>query len=200
MKRPVDDGYELGPDATVRALRAAWAAIAEARSVVLVEGVSDQVALDATARALDLDLGAARTLVMPIGGAQAVERTVAELDTRRGDLRLVGLCDIGEASFFRRTLPDDRIAVCDPDLETELIRAAGADLIESVIDRMGEKRAFRTLQAQAPWRDAAHADQCHRFIRSRSGRGQRYAQEVLRMLDPALIPAPLRRAVELAVA
>lgn len=199
MTDSADTTYEFGPGATDRALAAAWDAVDAARSVVLVEGVSDQAAIDTAANRLGCDLAGEGVLVMPIGGAQALERTMAELQVRAPRLRTAGMCDVGEVEFFRRSLPDADIAVCTEDLEDELVRAAGRELLERIADDLGELRALRTLQAQGPWRDATHAAQFHRFIRSRAGRGQRYAVAILQALDAERIPPPLRRTVELAL-
>lgn len=199
MSEALDADYEFGPDATTRALTTAWGRVDEARSVVLVEGVSDQVAVETAAVRLGSDLAAAGAIIMPIGGAQAIGRTVAELAARAPHVRTVGLCDAAETEYFRRALGADRTVVCLDDLEDELIRAAGAELLEQVVDDLGELRALRTLQAQGPWRDAPHAAQAHRFIRSRARRGQRYAIAILQAIDADRIPSPLRRTVELAV-
>ena len=44
----------------------------DARAVVLVEGVSDQLAVETLAARLDRDLGAEGVLVVPMGGAHAI--------------------------------------------------------------------------------------------------------------------------------
>lgn len=135
-------GYERGPDATVRAGAAALEQTSRARAVVLVEGVSDQIAVDAAAQVQGCDLGAEGVVVLPIGGAQAVGRTLGELGRRLDGLAgvtVAGLCDVAEEGYFRRAIGDaglgeasDRAAlercgffVCVDDLEDELLRAAG---------------------------------------------------------------------------
>ena len=50
-----------------------------ARAVVLVEGVSDQRALEALAERRGRDLGAEQVAIVPIGGAQAIGRVLREL-------------------------------------------------------------------------------------------------------------------------
>ncbi len=64
--------YERGPGATVRAGRRAWEHAAGASGVVLVEGVSDQIAVEAAAATLGVDLEAAGVVIVPIGGAHAI--------------------------------------------------------------------------------------------------------------------------------
>ena len=80
--------------------------------VVLVEGITDRLALEAVARRLDLDLTTRG--IIPIGGAQAVRRAVAEYEGER----VVGMCDLGEERFFRRVLPDATF-VCVKDIEDD---------------------------------------------------------------------------------
>ena len=101
MKRtaPQLDGYESGEDAHLRATDAAMCAAEYARTVVLVEGISDQIAVDAMLERSGRDRAAEQIVVIPIGGAQAVDKFVSDFATRR-DLRIVGLCDEAEVGFF----------------------------------------------------------------------------------------------------
>ena len=79
-------------------------------SVVLVEGVTDRIALEAVAQRLGLDLSGIE--IVPIGGAQAVRRASAQYEGEH----VAGLCDIGEERWFRRVL-GDATYVCARDLE-----------------------------------------------------------------------------------
>jgi hypothetical protein len=201
-------GYETGPDGAQRAAAAAWSRIDGARAVVLVEGVSDQIAVDATARVRDVDLGARGVIVLPIGGAQAIARTLTELQRRRRDLVLAGLCDVGEEPFFRRAIQAAGLAgtpeeidragleragffVCVDDLEDELIRAAGPALVERVMIDQGDRSSFATLQAQAAWRHAPFEAQARRFFGAGARRKHRYAQALVEALGPDRLPHPL---------
>ena len=74
-----------------------------ARTVVLVEGVSDRPALEALAARDGRDLEAERVAVLPIGGAQAIGRFL-DRSGRRARPELAGLCDAGEERDFRRGL------------------------------------------------------------------------------------------------
>src|SRR5436190_10287656 len=96
---------------------------AQLSTVVFVEGASDRVALLRLAERRRRDLAAEGVDVVAIGGAHALGRFLASLDAR--DLKLVGLCDAGEAEHFRRALGPAPCFVCDRDLEDELIRALG---------------------------------------------------------------------------
>lgn len=200
-------GYETGPDGTLRAAAAAWSSVDQARAVVLVEGVSDQIAVDAAAEVRGIDLEQRAVVVFPIGGAQAISRTLSELRRRRGDLVVAGLCDVGEEPFFRRAVataglggtPEiDRSGleqagffVCVDDLEDELIRAAGPDLVERVMTDHGDRSSFATLQVQAAWRDASFEAQARRFLGAGSRRKHRYARALVHALGPDRVPRPL---------
>jgi hypothetical protein len=175
--------------------------------VVLVEGISDRVALEALAERYGRDLEAERTSILPIGGAQAVGRFLEELDPRRRNLRLAGLCDAGEERDFRRGLeraglgtPTTRAEmerlgfyVCDADLEDELIRALGADAVEAVVESEGDLRAYRTMQKQPEWRGRPREAQLRRFMGSGGRRKIRYARLLVEALELPQVPRPLER-------
>src|SRR5919199_5970444 len=74
------------------------------RAVVLVEGISDRVAVEALAERRGRDLEAEGVSVVPIGGAQAIGRFLDRFGPRGLDARLAGLCDAGEEREFLRGL------------------------------------------------------------------------------------------------
>ena len=74
------------------------------RAVVLVEGVSDQGAVEALAERRGRDLHAERISVVPIGGAQAIGQFLNLFGPAGLDVRLAGICDAGEEGDFRRGL------------------------------------------------------------------------------------------------
>src|SRR5262245_39286279 len=51
-------------------------------AVVLVEGISDQIALETLAERRGRDLEAERVVILPIGGAQAIGRHLSELASK----------------------------------------------------------------------------------------------------------------------
>ncbi|MBA2282403.1 MAG: ATP-dependent endonuclease [Acidimicrobiia bacterium] len=175
--------------------------------MILVEGVSDQVAVEALAVRRGRDLEADGVAVVPIGGATNIGRFLAGFGPQGLDLRLAGLCDAGEAVGFRRGLeraglgPDltpDRMAslgfhICHADLEDELIRSLGTATIERVIDGQGELGSFRTLQKQPAQRERTVEQQLHRFMGSRSGHKIQYARLLVDALDLDQVPRPLDR-------
>jgi hypothetical protein len=177
-----------------------------ARAVVLVEGISDQVALEALAERLDRDLGAERVVIVPMGGAQAIDVFLERFGPRGFDVRLAGLCDAGEEGDFRRGLERAGLGsrltraemeslgfyVCVADLEEELIRALGADAVEQVVDAQGDLGPFRTLQKQPAWRGRPKEEQLRRFMGSGGSRKIRYARLLVDALDLTQVPRPLR--------
>jgi hypothetical protein len=177
------------------------------RGAILVEGVSDQRAVEALAGRRGRDLEAERIGVMPIGGAQAIDRVLGRFDPGSSGIRLAGLVDAGEEAHYRRALERaglgaglDRAGmerlgfyVCDADLEDELIRALGPAAVERVVAAQGELGSFRTLQKQAPWRGRPPEEQLRRFMGSGGSRKIRYARLLVEALEPARVPRPLDR-------
>jgi hypothetical protein len=154
-------------------------------AVVLVEGITDRIALEAVAAKLGRDLGAAGIEIVPIGGAQAIRRAAAEHEGKR----VVGLCDAGEERWFRRVL-GDATYVCTADLEDELIRALGSDQVEEVIASQGELATFRNFQNQPAWRGRPAEAQLRRWLQN-GGRYLRYPPLLVEALEPERIPGPL---------
>ena len=177
------------------------------QSVVLVEGISDQRALEALALRRGRDLDAEGVAVVPIGGAQAIRRFLDRFGPRGLDVRLAGLCDAGEAAHFRRALERAGLGsdltpaemeslgfyVSVADQEDELIRALGVAAVERVIDAQGDLESFRTFQKQPAWRGRSHADQLRRFIGTHSGRKIELAALLVEALDLERVPRPLDR-------
>jgi hypothetical protein len=202
-RRVADRPAPGGPQATERAL----ARLGGARAVVLVEGFSDQIAVETLAAAQGRDLAAERIAVVPIGGAQAVGRFLVRFGPRGGanGPALAGLCDEGEEPVFRRALERcglgasltredlERLGfyVCVTDLEDELIRALGAAGVEAVLDANGDLGAFRTFQKQPAWRGRSVDAQLRRFLGSADRRKLRYARLLVEALGPERAPRPL---------
>jgi len=72
------------------------------RTVVLVEGVSDQLAVQALAERYDRNLAAEGILLQPMGGATNIGHFLERFGPHGSDLGLAGLCDQGEVRFFQR--------------------------------------------------------------------------------------------------
>jgi hypothetical protein len=186
-------------------LARAVAATGGIRTAVLVEGVSDQVAIETLAGRRGRDLAREGVAIVPMGGAMSIARYLREFGPQGLDLRLAGLCDAGEARFFERALQDaglddavDRqrmealgFYVCVADLEDELIRSLGADRVEEIIVGEGELASLRTFQQQPFQRDRTAQQQLRRFMGVRSGRKAHYSRALVEGLDPARVPRPL---------
>jgi hypothetical protein len=180
------------------------------RAVVLVEGVSDQAAVEALAARQGRDLGAEDVAVVPIGGAQAIGRFVEHYGPRGLGLRLAGLCDAAEERDFQRALERAGLGVrltrsdmeqlgfyvCDADLEEELIRALGARAVEGVLAANGDLNPFRTFQQQPAWRGRPAERQLRRFMGSADSRKIRYARLLVEALPLDQVPRPLVQVLE----
>jgi hypothetical protein len=175
------------------------------RAVVLVEGVSDQRALEAVAERRGRNLADEGVSIVPIGGAQGIGNALERFGPRGLNVRLAGLCDAAEEDHFRRALEragfgahlsradTERLGfyVCDADLEDELIRSLGAASVEQVVSAQGDLRSFRTLQNQPAWRGLTTEAQLWRFMGTRGGRKIHYARLLVEALDLRHVPRPL---------
>ena len=190
-------GYVTGPAAATEAtaqglVRAECAAI-----VVLVEGVSDQIAIETLARRYGRDLAGEGVVVLPSGGVHGIVRYWRRFGPLGAGIRVVGLCDAGEAHVIRQGLVGaDELArsgffVCVEDLEDELIRAAGPALVEDVFGAHGDLAAFRTIQRQPAWRGKDEAAQMRRFLGAGSQRKLRYARLLTEAIELDRVPRPL---------
>ncbi len=177
----------------------------DVRAVVLVEGLSDRVAVEALALRHGRDLAAEGVSVVPIGGAQAIRRALDLYGPPGLDLALAGLCDVGEERSFQRGLERaglgseltragmERLGfyVCEADLADELLGALGPDAVERVVETQGDIGPFRTLQKQPEWRGRPLHDQLRRFFGSGGRRKIRYARYLVEALDLDGVPRPL---------
>ena len=159
--------------------------------MILVEGESDRLALEALARRRGRDLEAEGVSIHAIGGAHAIRREVDRLHRRA---RLAGLCDLQEERHFRTAFDAvglaRRVFVCERDLEDELIRALGLDRVEEVVASQGELETFRSFQNQPAWRGRPVEAQLRRWLQN-GGRYLRYPPLLIEALEPERIPRPL---------
>ena len=172
-----------------------------ARAAILVEGWSDQAALEALARRRGRDLRAEGIVVVPIGGATNLQRFVQALGPQGLGLRLTGLCDIAEIRHVRGleeagVAADERIEdhgfyACDADLEDELIRALGTAAVERVLGAEGELASFRRFQEQPARRGRDLKAQLRRFLGTRAGRKVRYGTLLVDALELDRVPPAL---------
>jgi len=182
-------------------------AVAKARAIVLVEGMSDKAALDVLAQRLRIPTGGTGIHIVPMGGVTNVGRYIDAFGPGGLGISLTGLCDAGEADYVVRILAragfvvDDSRAglaalgfyVCDADLEEELIRAAGVGAVERIIEAQGEIGSFRTFVKQPAQRLRSPEQHLHRFMGTRSGRKSLYASLLAEALELPCVPEPLMR-------
>src|SRR6266850_3666939 len=117
------------------------------RTIVFVEGVTDELALTLAARRSGRDLNAEGVSIVPINGAHAISRFLRQLAAEKPGARLAGLYDEGEEHVIRTALeragygPNlDRSRLeeagffaCSVDLEDALIRAVGDNNLSRLI-------------------------------------------------------------------
>ena len=198
-------GYVSGPAAATEATALALRKVGRARAIVLVEGISDQIALETLASRRGRDLDAESVAILPIGGVHAITRYLARFGPNGADVRLAGLCDAGDEDIFRSGLAAARMGmpktradmerlgfyVCVQDLEDELIRAVGVASVEALFDSQGDLGPFRTLQMQPDWRGRDVEAQMRRFLGSGARRKLRYARLLVGSMDLDRAPRPL---------
>jgi hypothetical protein len=176
-----------------------------ATTIVLVEGLSDQIALEVLAKRLGRTLRTDGTFVVPTGGATNFARLLAIFGPGGRDVRLAGLYDSPVEARIRRSLESAgvghgdgqaglesyRFYRCVTDLEEEMIRALGPGKVEEVVAAEGELGSLRKLQRMPFHRHRSLDDQLHRFIGTHSGRKYRYARSLAQSLDLTSLPTPL---------
>ena len=190
----------LGTDAARELLVAV-----DARAVILVEGWSDQAALESLAMRQGRDLALEGIVVMPTGGITNFGKFAEALGPRGLGARLAGLCDAAEASYLasvvqrqglgsastRETMEALGFFVCDADLEDELIRSLGTAAVERVVAAQDELDSFRTFQEQPQQRGRSTHAQLRRFLGTRAHRKIRYGSLLVGALPLENVPRAL---------
>ena len=74
------------------------------RTIVLVEGVTDELALMLAARRLGRELAADGVFAVPINGAHAISRFLRRLAVEEPRANLAALYDVGEEGVIRAAL------------------------------------------------------------------------------------------------
>ncbi len=159
------------------------------RAVVLVEGESDRVAVEALATRRGRNLEAEGVSVVAVGGAHALERELR----RWSGARVAGLYDRGEERAIFRGL--ERVGVdgagffaCDPDLEGELVRVLGSERMLELVEERGQLGAFLTYCKQPATREKPLEAQLHGWLHNWK---VRYAAPLVEALDLDRVPPPL---------
>lgn len=174
-------------------------------AAILVEGWSDQAALEALAHLRGLDLAAERIVILPVGGATNNGKFLEALGPRGLNVRLAGLVDAKEEAHLWRYLERAGLGsslgraaaevlgffVCDEDLEDELIRSLGAAFVEQLVALQGELPSFRRFQSQPAQRERDRHAQLRRFLGTRARRKIRYGTVLANALDLHRVPRAL---------
>ena len=201
-RRRAPEDCPHGPAAAV-ASHAAFDLLDDPRVVVLVEGVSDQIAVETLARRQGVDLASQHAVVVPTGGVHGLAASIRTARSRHPVVSFCGLYDIAEEAVVRRALiaealgtpadPPERAGffACSADLEDELIRACGAERVEACLQRHHDLHAFRRLQGQHAWRTRPVEAQLRRWIASGARRKLRYAQILVEAAPLDRMPRPL---------
>ena len=177
-------------------------------TIILVEGVTDELALTLAAQRSGRDLRAEGVSIVPTRGAHALGRFLRRLVAEDPATLFAGLYDEGEEGVIRAALERagygphlDRsnlesvgFFACVADLEDELIRAAmDANLdLSLLIEEQGDAQPWRRFRSQQAWRGRPVDQQFRRFIRSVSERNSRYIRAIVETIDPSLLPRPMR--------
>jgi len=183
-----------------------------AHTAILVEGWSDQSALQTLAMRRGDDLESQRIIVVATGGAMNVGNFAAALGPHGLGLRLAGLYDAPERRQLISGLRRAGVSVadrddclealgffaCDVDLEDELIRALGASAVERLLETQGELESFRIFQAQPAQRGRSTEAHLRRFMGTRAGRKVRYGALLVEALPLDRVPQPLERVLTFA--
>jgi hypothetical protein len=205
LARRALSGYMSGPNATTEATERALRKAERARAIVLVEGISDQIALETLAARRSRLLDGDECVIVPVGGAHAITTHLERFGPRGAGLSLAGLCDVNEAELFRQALSDAGVGtpatrdemgrlgfhVCVDDLEDELIRAATPAAVEALFESQGDLGPFRSLQHQLAWRGRPIDAQMRRFLGSGARRKLRYARLLVDVIPDDRMPPPL---------
>ncbi|RZT92488.1 hypothetical protein EV670_3462 [Rivibacter subsaxonicus] len=176
-----------------------------ARAVILVEGWSDQAALESLAVKQGRDLTAEGIGVVPMGGITNIGKFAQALGPRGLRLRLAGLYDAAEEPYVRHNLQrmelgsaqtrEEREALgffaCEADLEDELIRALGSAAVERVLEGEGELASFRRFQDQPAQRGRSTHAHLRRFMGTRARRKIRYGSLLVDALQLECVPRAL---------
>jgi len=205
LAQAVLSDYVSGPTAATVATARALEKVGDAWAIILVEGISDQIALETLAARRGRDLDAEGVAILPMGGAHAIRLYLTRFGPNGAHVKLAGLCDAGDEGTFRSALtearrgrPETRVDmerlgfyVCVQDLEDEMIRAVGAARVEALFDSQGDLGSFRTLQRQPEWRDRNVEAQMRRFLGSGARRKLRYARLLMGSVDLERVPRQL---------
>ena len=182
-------------------------------TLLLVEGNSDRLAVEALAVRLGRDLAAVHVRVVSMDGITNLHHRLGELARRPVRPRVLGLFDAAEIAYVQRVLEGGGLGsastlpelaalgffACEPDLEGELIRALGVDRMQQLLAEHGEIARFRRFQHQPAQRGRPTDAQLRRFLGTHAGRKAQFAPLMIDALEEPRIPAAMRALIEASV-
>jgi putative ATP-dependent endonuclease of OLD family len=149
-----------------------------AKTLVVVEGPSDRLALFEVAAILDIDLDALGIVVLALDGAMWIKLATLVYGPPGLSVPLRGLVDadhegkwqsaltaVGLAAASRQDLKNHGFFVCDPDLEPVLVDALGVPTVEQVIANDGATSELQLLAQQPSYANASRRDQIVAFVK-----------------------------------
>jgi energy-coupling factor transporter ATP-binding protein EcfA2 len=154
-----------------------------ASTAVLVEGVSDRLALRIAAETLGVDLDARGVSIVELNGA-GLFATMLELLGMSGlGIRVIGLCDAdheqqwagavlgpGVYNGDRSVLAQHEVYVFDPDIEGALVDALGEQRVEALIAADGEAQGLAAFRQQPSQQQYSPREQLVRFVKKGKAR------------------------------
>ena len=175
------------------------------QTIVLVEGLTDELAVTLAATRLGRKLEAAGVAIVRLNGAHGVGPYLRRMDVIDRPAS-AGLYDQPEEAVIEAALRRAGYGpaidqggleavgffACRADLEDELIRAAGEATVSRLIEREGDGQAWQKFRRQQAWHDRPFDQQFRRFIRSVSDRNSRYIRAIVETIDPGDLPRPIR--------
>jgi hypothetical protein len=175
-------------------------------TLVLVEGDSDAAAIRALAGLLGCDLGLHHIEICSAAGVTNFPRVLADFLRTHPGAGICGMYDVADGHHVRLALTHAGVPIavheplesfgffaCVADLEDELIRALGAEVVERVLEAQAELNSFRRFQAMPQHRRSPVHQQLRRFLGTRATRKIRTAPRLVEAMDLARLPHPLRQ-------
>ena len=172
-------------------------------TLVLVEGESDAAAVRALLDRLGLDAISQHLQVSPAAGVTNFSKVLAAFARAHPGARLCGIYDSADEWHVRHALTAAAVPLpaeespesagffaCVADLEDELIRALGPEVVEQVLEGHAELPSFRRFQAMPEHRQSHIHRQLHRFLGTPATRKIRCAKLLVERLDLAKLPFP----------
>jgi predicted ATP-dependent endonuclease of OLD family len=183
-----------------------------ARAVLLVEGESDRLAVEAIAERKGRNLDADGVTIVPINGITKAPVYIDLFGPHGLNVKMAGLYDESEEAYVLRGVERSEMAdepnradlerlgflVCQRDLEDELVRALGGKAAKEVVEGNGDLGALELFSQQPAYKELSLEEQVVAFIQSgRKSRKVEYAPLLVDAIPESAFPAPLEKVLQL---